>query len=273
MDLSRLIDDYELIFLDLETTGLDVVTGDSICEIGAFKVKQRKIVDQFHSLINPNKNMPEEAYQIHKISDEELKNAPYFEVVAPKFLSFLGDCPICAYNVEFDVGFIDRQLRRMNHLSFNVTAIDILSMTRDLLNLPKYNLETVARFFNIDCSQGFHRAEGDAMIAYQVFSKLKEILADSGIEKLDDFISLYGGGTEIFRSQENHKVSMIKEAIDQNSNLKMRYFSPKNKIEAEEITPLRILQEDKYFQFWYKAKAGDSFSIKLNRALSIEGIT
>jgi DNA polymerase III epsilon subunit family exonuclease len=269
MDLDKNIEDFDLIFLDLETTGLDAVTGDSICEIGAFRIKTRKIVDQFHSLINPKKNIPQEAYNVHKISDEDVKNAPYFEDVIDSLISFLAGGVICAYNVDFDMGFIDNHLKRSGYSPLDLPALDILSMARDALRLPKYNLAATAQFFNIDCSGGLHRALEDASVAYKIFFKLLDMFKERKVEKLEDFISLYGFNNEIFKVKENQKISLLKEAIDKRESSKIRYLSFANIVEEEVIMPLRVLKENNYFCLLYQGKKETSSQIRLGRVLKI----
>jgi len=270
MDLTRNIEDFNLAVLDLETTGLDVVTGDSICEIGAFKVKRRKIIDKFHSLINPNRNMPDQAYDVHKISEEELKDAPYFEDIADKFVSFLGESIICAYNIKFDMGFINNHLRKSNRPPLELPAVDIFSMARDALKLPRYNLEAAAKSLDIDCSQGLHRALGDASVAYQILIKLLDIFKEKRIGKLDEFISLYGLNNEIFKSKEEKKILLLNAAIEKRTVLGIKYFSSTNTLEEEEVLPLRIAEEDKYLYLLCQGKSKDSSSIKLSRILKVE---
>ena len=269
MNLDKNIEEFDLVFIDLETTGLDVVTGDTICEIGAFKVKDRKVIDRFHSLINPKRPVPQQAYQVHKISDEELKNAPFFEDIVDKLMLFLDGSVVCAYNIGFDLGFINYQLKKMERPPIDLPAVDILSMARDILTLPRYNLETTARHFDIDCSGNLHRALGDAAIACKVFFKLVDMLKEKKIDKLSQLLPLYGFANEIFQCCEDKKTALIKDAIGRILTLKMKFFSKENTIEEERIIPLRLLQEGKYYYLLYqKPKAGTS-RIRLNRILEI----
>jgi len=270
MDLTRNIEDFDLVIFDLETTGLDAVTGDSICEVGAFKVRDRKIIDKFHSLVNPNRSMPDQAYDVHKISEEELKDAPYFEAIADKFVSFLGESVICAYNIKFDIGFINNHLKKFNRSPLELPAVDILSMARDALKLPRYNLGATAEFLNIDCSQGLHRALGDASIAYQIFIKLLDIFKEKRIGKLGEFISLYGLSNEIFKLKEEKKTLLLNAAIEKRATLGIKYFSPNNTVEDEEVLPLRLLQEDRHFYLLCQGNKANSSQIKLNRILKVE---
>lgn len=270
IDLNRTLEDFDLIFIDLETTGLDVVTGDSICEIGAFKIRQRKTVDKFHSLINPRKDVPKEAYQIHKISNEELKKAPYFEEIADKLMSFLENSVICAYNVGFDMGFLNHHLKDMDYIPLSNPAIDILSMARDVLDLSRYNLEATAKFFNIDCNGKLHRALEDAVLAYEIFKRLADIFKEKKIQKLGEFLSLYGLNNEIFIAGENKKVTFIKEAIDNKSFLRLRYFSSANIIRDEKAIPLRLFRENKNLYLLCQGPGENSSRIRLNRILEAE---
>ena len=271
MDLSRDIEEYDLIFLDLETTGLDVVTGDSICEIGALKVRKREVIDEFHTLVNPQKSMPPEAFRIHKISDQDLKDAPAFEKIADKLISFLKGSVIFAYNVEFDMGFVDQHLKKINYPPLDTPAVDILSMARDALYLPKYDLATTSRFFNIESRGNFHRALDDAYVAYRIFFRLLEIFKEKRLNRLADFISLYGFNNDIFRSQENSKVDFFKAAIDAKMNIKIKCFLPKGGAEEKQIRPLRIFQENRHFYLLYQGADNNPSRARLNRIFDIAG--
>lgn len=269
MDLLKDIEEYDLTFIDLETTGLDVITGDAICEIGALKVKNRKIIEEFHSLVNPGKPIPKEAYQVHKISDEDLKNAPYFNDIATKLIAFLANSVVCAYNVSFDLGFINYQLKKAEYLPLDLPAIDILAMARDILQLPRYDLVTTAKHFDISIQGVLHRALNDVAMAYQVFLKLMDILKEKRINKLGQILSLYGFSNEIFKVAEDKKTALLKDAIQKATILKMQFFSRDNTIEEEEIIPLRILQENKYCYLLYQRPKAETLRIRLNRILEV----
>ncbi|MFH1771643.1 MAG: 3'-5' exonuclease [Candidatus Omnitrophota bacterium] len=192
MDLSNNINDYDLVFLDLETTGLNVALGDAICEIGAFKVRNRRIVDKYHSLINPKKPIPEGAYRIHRISDKDVKGAPYFEQRADSLLSFLNNSVICVYNAKFDMSFLQGELNRIGSAAPNQPVIDVLLMARSLLSLPRYNLGEIARFLNVEPVGGLHRAMEDAFVAYKAFLNFTDILKQRKVETLSDVVVRYG---------------------------------------------------------------------------------
>ncbi len=272
IDFNKNIEEFDLVFLDLETTGLDFVTGDAICEIGAYKTRGAKVIDKFHSLVNPKRSIPKEAYRVHKISDEQVEHAPFFEKIADKLVSFVANSVVCAYNVSFDMGFVDHHLKSMGHLPLAIPAIDVLSMARDVLQLNRYNLASVAHSLGVDCSGGLHRALDDALITYRVFLKLNDIFKKKNIVSFGDFLSLYGFVNDIVKLKEIQKAKTISEAIEKETALRLRYFSSKGRVEEETVVPLRILQENKYFSFLYQGREEASSRIRSNRILIIEPI-
>jgi len=273
MDLDNNIKDFSLVFLDLETTGLDVVTGDSICEIAAFKTQKGIIVDKFYTLVNPGRSIPEQAYNIHKISNEQVKDAPIFEAVAGDLVEFLKGCIVCAYNVNFDIGFIAHHLEKINKPFPEIVAIDILAMARDAVKSPRYNLATIANFFNLSCLGDLHQASSDALLAYKIFFKLIDIFEEKGIVKAREFFSLYGFRDDTFRVQEQSKLTLCEKALKDKVALKIRYFLPLTKVvEQEAIVPLKVSLENKYFYILGQSTSRDTFNFRLRRILEIEAL-
>src|SRR3989344_3084061 len=93
---------------DLETTGLDPRKGHRIIEIAGVRIEDGKVQQErsFVSFVNPERPIPWEAKQIHKISDEEVASAPRIEAVLPKFLEFASGSILFAHNAQFDMGFL-----------------------------------------------------------------------------------------------------------------------------------------------------------------------
>ena len=139
--MRSLLRDLSLVFFDVETTGLNPHEKDAICEIGAVKMKEDVIVDTFQTLINPKREIPHYVSSIHHIYDEDVKDAPYFEDIADKFLDFLKDSIICGYNLSFDLNFLNKELERIKYpLLENFPTIDVLKMARRSLKLTRYSL-------------------------------------------------------------------------------------------------------------------------------------
>ncbi len=270
MNLKSNIEDFNLVFIDLETTGLDAVKGDAICEIGALKIKERNVVDKFQTLVNPKRQIPEEAFRIHKISDQDVKDAPIFEAVADKLISFMKESIVLAYNAEFDLGFVHHELKKANKEIPELPAIDILCMARKTLKLARYNLGAISSFLNIEYTGNQHRALDDAKVASGVFFKLRDMLKDNRLNNLEDFVSLYGLQNEIFKSKEEPKIYLVRKAIDNKSFLRVRSFSYQNTMDQEAIKPLSLTRENDSFFLAYENRHGKNIRINLNRILDVE---
>jgi len=106
--MNNFYNDY--VIFDIETTGLDCIN-DEIIELGAIKVKDNEIVEEFNYLINPKKELPEVIINITGIKDEDLKDKETIDVILPKFIKFIGNYPLLAHNNSFDLSFINEILK------------------------------------------------------------------------------------------------------------------------------------------------------------------
>src|SRR5690606_6279630 len=96
------------IVLDTETTGLDPLRGDRLVEIGCVAMAHHMPTGQvFHCSLNPERDMPQEAFAVHGLSTEFLADKPLFSAVVDEFLAFIGEAPLVIHNAAFDVGFIN----------------------------------------------------------------------------------------------------------------------------------------------------------------------
>ena len=102
------------IILDTETTGLDPLRGDRLVEIGCVEIFNRMPTGQtFHRHLNPERDMPAEAFAVHGLSTEFLATKPLFGEVVDEFLEFIGDAPLVIHNASFDIAFINAELERI----------------------------------------------------------------------------------------------------------------------------------------------------------------
>jgi DNA polymerase III subunit epsilon len=102
------------IVLDTETTGLDPLRGDRLVEIGCVEIYNRMPTGQtYHCYINPERDMPAEAFAVHGLSAEFLASKPLFTDVVDAFLEFIGDAPLVIHNASFDISFINAELDRI----------------------------------------------------------------------------------------------------------------------------------------------------------------
>jgi len=163
------------IVLDTETTGLDPKAGHRIVEIGCVELINHVATDAtFHKYINPERDMPEEAFRVHGLSEEFLRDQPLFSEIAEGFLTFIGDSPLVIHNAEFDMGFINAELERVKLGALDVLrSIDTVRMARKMFPGAPANLDALCKRFQIDNSgRDLHGALLDARLLADVYLEL-----------------------------------------------------------------------------------------------------
>ena len=170
--LNKFIDDYVLV--DIETTGLSPIY-DDIIEIGAIKVQNNKMVDEFSQLIKINRNLPQKITELTGITDSMLATGKIPKAVLGEFVNFVGNNVIIGHNVNFDLGFLCNKCKKYLNYNLNNDYIDTLYLARKLVpNSVNHKLGTLAKLFNISY-EGAHRGLKDVEITYEVYNKLREI--------------------------------------------------------------------------------------------------
>ena len=158
--------------IDLETTGLNPKR-DRIIEIGAIRVEQGKITEEFSTFVNPGRKLEDRITELTGIRDEDLENAPELDEVFPKLLQFMGELPLLGHSILFDYSFLKKAAvdRKM---TFERSAVDTLKIARKYLpELPHRNLEYLCQYYEIP--HHAHRALEDAKATDQLFWKLTEL--------------------------------------------------------------------------------------------------
>lgn len=163
------------IVLDTETTGLDPLQGDRLVEIGCVELVNRIPSGQtFHAYINPERGMPAEAFAVHGLSEEFLKDKPLFATVADAFLGFLGESPLVIHNAGFDIGFLNAELERTGRPSIGrERLIDTLLIARRKHAGASNRLDDLCVRYAIDHSRRTkHGALLDAELLAEVYVEL-----------------------------------------------------------------------------------------------------
>lgn len=169
---NRYVSDY--VIFDLETTGTNPHT-DEVIEISAIKIINRKIVEEFTSLVNPGRPIPYGATRINNITDAMVREAPSFSAVLKDFLAFAGDMVLVGHNIHtFDMKFLYRDAERFYGTTIKNDYIDTLTIARMYLpQLSHHRLADLAEYYEIP-SEGAHRALNDCHINQKVFEKLSK---------------------------------------------------------------------------------------------------
>ncbi|CAL74167.1 MULTISPECIES: DNA polymerase III subunit epsilon [unclassified Bradyrhizobium] len=163
------------IVLDTETTGLDALRGDRLVEIGCVEIINRMPTGQvFHRYINPQRDMPAEAFAVHGLSTEFLSDKPLFHEVVEDFLAFIGDAPLVIHNASFDIGFINAELDRVKRAAIpRERLVDTLLLARRKHPGVSNRLDDLCSRYAIDNSRRTkHGALLDAELLAEVYVDL-----------------------------------------------------------------------------------------------------
>jgi DNA polymerase-3 subunit epsilon len=165
------------IILDTETTGLDPNDGHRVIEIGCIEMVNRRLTDRtFHVYINPERNIDQEAIEVHGITNEFLADKPNFAGIVDEFVEFVRGAELIAHNASFDMNFLESELKRIPgapsifSLMHGGAAIDTLSMAKEKRPGKRNSLDALCRDYKIDASERtLHGALLDAELLTRVY--------------------------------------------------------------------------------------------------------
>lgn len=163
------------VVLDTETTGLEPSKGDRIVEIGAVELLNHLPTGRiYHQYINPQRNMPTGAFDVHGLSSEFLSNKPIFKAIAHDLIDFIDDSKLVIHNAAFDMKFLNAELGWAGlQLLAKDQAIDTLVMARRKFPGSPASLDALCRRFSIDnLSRTLHGALLDSEILAEVYLEL-----------------------------------------------------------------------------------------------------
>ena len=163
------------IVMDTETTGLSPADGHRIVEIGCVELLNHVPTGKvYHQYINPQRDMPTEAFEVHGLSEERLSKEPLFAEVADAFVEFIGDAKLVIHNAGFDMKFLNAELEWAGKPKLNYDrAIDTLAIARRKFPGSQASLDALCRRFNIDNSaRELHGALLDSEILADVYLEL-----------------------------------------------------------------------------------------------------
>ncbi|MEL6792341.1 MAG: DNA polymerase III subunit epsilon [Pseudomonadota bacterium] len=163
------------IVMDTETTGLDPFDGHRIVEIGGIELMNHIPTGRiYHQYINPQRDMPTEAFEVHGLSAERLSREPVFAQIADAFIDFVGDAKLVIHNASFDMKFINAELKWLEkpEIPFD-RAIDTLAIARKRFPGSPASLDALCRRFGVDnSSREKHGALLDSEILAEVYLEL-----------------------------------------------------------------------------------------------------
>jgi len=163
------------IVLDTETTGLDPLSGHRVVEIGCVELVNHVATgNTFHQYVNPERDMPAEAFAVHGLSNDFLAGHPVFADIADAFLDFVGEAPLIIHNASFDMGFLNAELARLKRAAIPMErAVDTVAMARRRFPGAGASLDALCKRFQIDIAhRDLHGALKDARLLADVYLEL-----------------------------------------------------------------------------------------------------
>jgi DNA polymerase-3 subunit epsilon len=165
----------DYIAFDTETTGIDH-ENEAIVEIGAVKFVNFEPGEAFSALVDPQREIPEDAIKVHGITNEMVAGKPLVKEVITDLAEFCGNLPLVAHNAKFDFKFIEAAVKRHKCQAPSGVVLDTYALAKRIVRgLPNYRLETLINHYELPSSV-FHRAEEDAAYCGLVFAKIVRAL-------------------------------------------------------------------------------------------------
>ena len=222
------------IILDTETTGLDFKTGHRIIEIGCVEIVNRKFTgNEYHTYINPDRESDEGALRVHGLTTEFLSDKPRFSEIYEDFISFIKDSELLIHNAEFDIGFLDNEIKLvskdLNSVEKEVIKItDTLQIAREKHPGQRNSLDALVNRYDIN---GYDRELHGALLDSKILG--------------DVYLSMTGGQSNLdFTTKDSHEknVEKVKEKTSSRKKLKVVKVSAKEK--ARNLEYLAKMQEE-----------------------------
>ena len=187
------------IVLDTETTGLDPRHGHRIIEIGALELVDRQPTGRHYQVyINPEREIEQCALEVHRITEEFMRDKPRFAEISDDLLAFCEDSELVIHNAPFDIGFIDNELSLTGHDRVSITQVAsvlaTLELAKDLHPGQRNNLDALCKRYDVDnSSRTLHGALLDAEILADVYLAMTGGQVDLGLSMDDPVASVEDG--------------------------------------------------------------------------------
>src|SRR5512135_2433752 len=188
---NTLIDDLSLVFLDVETTGLEPRYGDRVCEIAVVRARLDLVQTTFATLVNPERPISPGAASVNGLRDEDVRTAPQFSEVADTVRQVMGEAVLVCHNAPFDLGFVSSEMRRAGKEFCVPPVVDTLQLARRCYSFASNSLPRVASALGVPTPNA-HRALGDVMTTRLVFNYFVEDLWKRGVRTLGDLQNAQG---------------------------------------------------------------------------------
>ena len=233
----------EMVVFDIETTGLSV-DDCKIIEIGAVKIKDGAIIDEFNIFVDPQCDIPEEITKLTSISNETVAGADTIDKVLPRFLAYIGNSMLIAHNADFDTKFIRRAAKDLG-LPFNNPYLDTLALSRFInTDLQTHKLDTIAKYYNLKDFH-HHRACDDVAILANIFFCMVDKMSKFDISDFDALNREMSTQSDPLKLNTYHQIILVKNAVGLKNLYKIISYSYLNYFRRHTRIPKSVLESNR----------------------------
>jgi DNA polymerase-3 subunit epsilon len=211
------------IVLDTETTGLSTAQGHRVIEIGCVEIVNRRLTGrEFHRFLNPDRDIDEGAERVHGISRASLETEPRFHEIVDELLDFLSGAELVIHNAEFDVGFLEHELRLMEHpkpaIADHATVLDTLLLAREMHPGQRNSLDALCKRYEVDASKrDVHGALIDADLLARVYLAMTGGQTALSLDTARQVETDQAGSTNERRSGANYDLAVVRATADESA--------------------------------------------------------
>ena len=222
------------IILDTETTGLDKKSGHRIIEIGCVEIVNRKYTgNEYHVYLNPERDSDPGALEVHGLTSEFLSDKPKFEEIYQEFIDFIKDSELLIHNAEFDIGFLNHEIKlmskKLNTIDEHVSLItDTLQIAREKHPGQRNSLDALVNRYEIG---GYDRELHGALLDSKILG--------------DVYLAMTGGQSALdFTNQTEDKNKLSKETSSEHVDLNLKTISLSEQEQNMHLEYLERMQEE-----------------------------
>lgn len=231
--------------VDTETTGLDPKR-DSIIELGAVRVVEGEVDEHLSLLVNPGRSISPFIAKLTGITTSMVSGAPSLEGALPRFFEFVGDSPVVAHNLPFDLSFINQGAKELGFQTIGEEGHDTAFLSRLLFpTLKSHSMRNMSKIFKLR-SRERHRAEADAYLCAQLFICLQRLLANLEQNNLVSLLSLVADGDKGLAKLLTGSIAVIHTAKPQLPRFRL---PPSSVMELDNVLGQRRGKEETFEEF------------------------
>ena len=210
-----------LLFLDFETTGLDLGAGHRVCEVALLRERAGTEEGRFACLLNPGRLLDPQAAAVNGLCDADLATALPFAAVVPTIDALTAGAVLVGHNLAFDLAFLSAEFQFIGRPPLNAPNLDTLPLARRLLHRPSYSLMALAN--ELDLPRPTHQAMPDVLALQALFHHLRMLMAELGATTLGDALRLERG--MLPGAPEPEAPPLIAQALAEGCALRIVYRS------------------------------------------------